>query len=201
MSLRGGTPPTTGPIVCDMLKHAGQVGHPPQDWTNAAGVGVPKNNGKEKCAAERPINSCGPAGNVTSRVAERQTPRHYQNNQYGGVPRRSVRDSPLVVGVVAWRVIHAGRSFMLSCYDVATAFPSMEWNPLFESVQKTPASPIARQASKILENIHRRMRLYMRTRDGKGIWLRRKKRSTRRVDRRARPFCKRVSRSHYTLGK
>ena len=75
-------------------------------------------------------------GKVHSRVLDQILPREPHDAQYGGLPERSVREPVLILWALTWRLVHCLQSFMLQLYDVRTAFPQMEWEPLFTEIRQ-----------------------------------------------------------------
>jgi hypothetical protein len=123
-------PPTTQ-VVTQIHHQVAKVGHSPQQWVDTEGVGVDKPNGLAGCPGKRPVMKCEPMGKVHSRMMDVNLRREPHTAQYGGLPGRSVREPVLILWALTWRLANCFQNYLLQLYDVTTAFPRMEWDPLF----------------------------------------------------------------------
>lgn len=159
----------------DMSKHSREAGCYPQPWIDSWMHSLDKHNGKALCAGRRPLMMQDALSSVTTSLTLQEIPEGQPNFQAGCRAHHSVDDNLLMLTATQEQLTKAKVGWMSNFWDMATAFPSVEWIPLFarlETLQQEDGQEP--HATRLLEQIHQRSKVVIRQADGTLVLVRKK---------------------------
>ena len=110
------------------------VGRAPLQWQVGKIAPTPKHNGKEGCLAFRPICVLDPIGMPHTSALWKKAVYVPHAFSMGFAECRRKEEGTFMVRVVMWRLSRQRRQWAAIFFDVANAFPSVEWQAVDQQI-------------------------------------------------------------------
>jgi len=113
-------------LFCDFIGTMIGLHQQPWIWAVSSTVQIPKSNSLPGCRGLRLIHLLDPIGKTWSRYLWDLTPHALGNSAIGFAKQRRREQAVLQLRCMLWELSRVGQPFVVSFYDVANAFPSVD---------------------------------------------------------------------------